>query len=72
MGDLHLVSSLAKHSPVMQITNMVSAAELSYFNIPEKYEYINLGPNSMRKFRCSPAGLVIESHSAHVTMNLKN
>lgn len=33
---LQLIYFLDKHWPVMQITNMVSAGELSYFNVPEK------------------------------------
>lgn len=33
---LQLIYFLDKHWPVMQITNTVSAGELSYFNVPEK------------------------------------
>lgn len=35
-GLLQLIYFLDKHWPVMQITNVVSAGELSYFNVPKK------------------------------------
>lgn len=36
IGLLQLIYLLDKHWPVMPVTNMVSAGEFSYFNVPEK------------------------------------